>query len=382
MCYNSRKERANPVKKRIFLSPPFAGEAERKAVASAFDSGYLAPCGPQVDAFERRLASLAGVPEAAAVSSGTAALTLLSDELCISPRDTVFSSDLTFIASVSPFARAGAKLVLVDSSPLSGNIDLALLESAVEERSRTREAGERFVIVAVDLYGQCCDYDALEEIASRHDAILIVDSAESVGAFWKERPSGSAGTAAIYSFNGNKIITTSGGGAVLSRNAEIVRRARWRSQQSRENCAWYEHRELGRNFRLSNILGAFGIAQLDALPDILERKAKIRNFYLELFSGSDVVPFPRDPGTRANNWLSVFLYPDPKSRDDASARLSADNVESRPVWKPMHLQPVFADVPFVGSGVTENLFDRGLCLPSGAGLDNSDLSRIASSLTT
>ena len=368
--------------KRIFLSPPFAGKAERAAVEAAFDSGYLAPCGPQVDEFERRVASLAGVPEAAAVSSGTAALTLLADELRISPRDVVFASDLTFIASVSPLARAGAKIVLVDSSPLTGNIDLALLESAISERARAREAGARFVIVAVDLYGQCCDYDALEEIAARYDATLIVDAAESVGASWKDRPAGSAGSAAIYSFNGNKIITTSGGGAVLSRDPQIVRRARWRSQQSREKCEWYEHRELGRNFRLSNILGAFGIAQLDALPGILARKREIREFYLGLFAGSDVLPFPRDPGTRANNWLSVFLYPDSKSRGEASARLASDNVESRPVWKPMHLQPVFAGAPFVGTGVSQDLFDRGLCLPSGAGLTTADLSRIASSLAT
>ena len=367
--------------KRIFLSPPFAGKAERAAVEAAFDSGYLAPCGPQVDEFERRVAALAGVPEAAAVSSGTAALTLLADELRVSSKDVVFASDLTFIASVSPFARTGAEIVLVDSSPLTGNIDLALLESAVSERARTRKAGARFVIVAVDLYGQCCDYDELEAIAARHDAILLVDAAESVGASWKDRPAGSAGAAAIYSFNGNKIVTTSGGGAVLSRDPQIVRRARWRSQQSREKCEWYEHRELGRNFRLSNILGAFGTAQLDALPGILARKKQIREFYMGLFGGTGVAPFPRDPATRANNWLSVFLYPDAKSRDEASAKLAADNVESRPVWKPMHLQPVFAGVAFVGSGVSQDLFDRGICLPSGAGLDNADLSRIASSLS-
>ena len=367
--------------KRIFLSPPFAGTAEREAVKSAFDSGYLAPCGPQVDDFERRLAALAGIPEAAAVSSGTAALALLSDELRISPGDTVFASDLTFIASVSPFVRAGAGLVLIDASPSSGNIDLDLLESAMAERARARKAGERFVIVAVDLYGQCCDYDSLEAIAVSHDAVLIVDAAESVGAFWRDRPAGSAGFAGVYSFNGNKIITTSGGGAVLSRDADVVRRARWRSQQSRERCAWYEHNEIGHNFRMSNILGAFGCAQLDALPGILARKAEIRDFYARLFDGSDIVPFPRDPRTRANNWLSVFLYPDRESRDTAAERLAANDIESRPVWKPMHLQPVFAGVPFVGPGVSADFFNLGICLPSGAGLDASDLSRIASALT-
>ena len=366
--------------KRIFLSPPFAGSAERAAVSEAFDSGYLAPCGPQVDEFERRLAALANVPAAAAVSSGTAALTLLADELRPAAGDVVFASDLTFIATLTPFARTPATLALVDASPATGNLDLAELETALAAHAKKRAAGARFFIVAVDLYGQCCDYDGLERIAAEHDAILLVDSAEAVGAAWRNRPAGSAGFAAVYSFNGNKIITTSGGGAVLSRDPEVVRRAKWRSQQSREDRVWYEHREIGRNFRLSNILGAFGCAQLDNLADILARKAAVRAFYLDFFKDGEVTPFPRDPGTRANNWLSVFLYPDSSTRDEAAARLAAGDIESRPIWKPMHLQPVFADLPFFGRGVGTDFFERGLCLPSGAGLGPDDLERIAERL--
>ncbi len=367
----------------IFLSPPFAGASERLAVQSAFDSGYLAPCGPQVDEFERRLAALAGVPEAAAVSSGTAALTLLADELRLSGKDTVFASDLTFIASVSPFARAGAKIVLVDSAPLTGNIDLGLLESAIGEREKSRRSGERFVIVAVDLYGQCCDYDALEALCAEHDVPLVVDAAESVGATSNGRPAGHAGLAAVYSFNGNKIITTSGGGAVLSRDPEIVARARWRAQQAREPVPWYEHREVGFNYRMSNLLGALGCAQLDRLPAIIRRKRRIFAFYEKSFAARPelgAVPFPCAAPEESTRWLSVFLFPTPAVRDAVSARLAAANVEARPVWKPLHLQPAFRKCRVWGGAVAEDLFNRGLCLPSGAGLTRKDLVRIEACL--
>ena len=368
--------------KRIFLSPPFAGQAERDAVAQAFDSGYLAPCGPCVEEFERRLAALAGVPDVAAVSAGTAALELIADEYSVGPRDSVFCSDLTFIASISPFARRGAETSFIDASPASGNLDLDLLEEALASRAKRRAAGERIFAIAVDLYGQCCNYDRLEQIAERHEATLIVDAAEAVGAAWRGRSAGSAGAAGVYSFNGNKIVTTTGGGAVISRDEGLVGRARWRSQQSRENRPWYEHRELGRNFRLSNILGAFGIAQLDRLDAIRRRKAEIREAWAKALEGA-AVPFPREEGSEANNWLSVFEFPDSGARNRVAGALAAADAETRPVWKPMHLQPVFAGARFVTAGgkpVSEDLFERGLCLPSGAGLSNSDLDRLLEAL--
>ena len=362
-------------KKRIFLSPPWVGARERALVAQAFDSGYVAPCGPMVDAFDRRLAELSG-QHAAAVASGTAALDLLMAELGVGPRATVISSTLTFAATVGPAVKRGAKPVFVDSDSATGTISIPLLEKALAETRRPA------VVIAADLYGQCCDYDALEELCARRHVPLVLDAAESVGATYKSRAAGLAGVAAIYSFNGNKIVTTSGGGAVLSRDPELVARARWRAQQAREPVTWYEHREIGYNYRMSNLLAAVGCAQLDRLPEILRRKRRIFAFYARLFGQSHVpaLPFPCADHTRSTNWLSVFLFPSETLRDRTAARLAAANVECRPVWKPLHLQPVFAGCRVYGGKVAEDFFRRGLCLPSGAGLTRADLARIAEAI--
>ena len=372
-------------KKRIFLSPPWVGAGERALVTKAFDSGYVAPCGPMVDEFDRRLGVLSG-QHAAAVASGTAALDLLMAELGVGPRTTVISSSLTFIATVGPAVRRGAKAVFVDSDPATGTISIPLLEKALADVRRPA------VVVAADIYGQCCDYDALEELCARYRVPLVLDAAESVGATCRGRPSGLAGIAAVYSFNGNKIVTTSGGGAVLSRDPELVARAKWRAQQAREPVVWYEHRETGYNYRMSNLLAAVGCAQLDRLPEIVRRKRRIFGFYGELLGcggrrrngGSPghgkAVPFPCADYTCATNWLSVFLFPSETIRDRMAARLDAASIECRPVWKPLHLQPVFAGCRAYGGEVAEDLFRRGLCLPSGAGLTRADLARIAEAI--
>lgn len=363
------------MRKRIFLSPPWVGASERGLVGQAFDSGYVAPCGPMVDAFDRRLGELSG-QHAAAVASGTAAIDLLMAELGVGPRTTVVASSLTFIATVGPAVKRGAKVVFVDSDPATGTISIPLLEQALSDVRRPA------VVVAADIYGQCCDYDALEEVCARHRVTLVLDAAESVGATYKDRPSGLAGAAAVYSFNGNKIITTSGGGAVLSRDPELVARAKWRAQQSREPVAWYEHREVGYNYRMSNLLAALGCAQLGRLPEIIRRKRRIFDFYCSLFGQWHLpaLPFPCAAHTRSTNWLSVFLFPSETLRDKVAARLEAANVECRPVWKPLHLQPVFAENRVYGGEVAEDLFRRGLCMPSGAGLTRADLARIARAL--
>ena len=389
------------MRKRIFLSPPWVGADERGLVAQAFDSGYVAPCGPMVDAFDRRLGELSG-QHAAAVASGTAAIDLLMTELGVGPRTTVVASSLTFIATVGPAVKHGAKVVFVDSDPATGTISIPLLEQALADVRRPA------VVVAADIYGQCCDYDALEEVCARHRVPLVLDAAESVGATYKDRPSGLAGAAAVYSFNGNKIITTSGGGAVLSRDLELVARAKWRAQQSREPVAWYEHREVGNNYRMSNLLVALGCAQLDRLPEIIRRKRRIFDFYCGLFGISvnhqttkppthrttkpphhrttklpnhqTTKPFPCAAHTQSTRWLSVFLFPSETLRDKVAARLEAANIECRPVWKPLHLQPVFAENRVYGGEVAEDLFRRGLCMPSGAGLTRADLARIARAL--
>ena len=370
------------MRKRIFLSPPWVGVGERRLVGQAFGSGYVAPCGPMVDAFDRRLGELSG-QHAAAVASGTAAIDLLMTELGVGPRTTVVASSLTFIATVGPAVKRGAKVVFVDSDPATGTISIPLLELALADVRRPA------VVVAADIYGQCCDYDALEEVCARYRTPLVLDAAESVGATYKDRPSGLAGAAAVYSFNGNKIITTSGGGAVLSRDPELVARAKWRAQQSREPVAWYEHREVGYNYRMSNLLAALGCAQLDRLPEIIRRKRRIFDFYCGLFGisvnsapqhYSTTAPFPCAAHTRSTRWLSVFLFPSETLRDKVAVRLEAANIECRPVWKPLHLQPVFAENRVYGGEVAEDLFRRGLCMPSGAGLTRADLARIAKAL--
>ena len=261
----------------------------------------------------------------------------------------------------------------MDSDPATGLISLTLLKRALRDKRKPK------CVIAVDLYGQCCDYNALEALCAEHDVPLIVDAAESVGATSNGRPAGHAGLAAVYSFNGNKIITTSGGGAVLSRDSEIVARARWRAQQAREPVPWYEHREIGFNYRMSNLLGALGCAQLDRLPTIIRRKRRIFAFYEKAFAARPelgAVPFPCAAPEESTRWLSVFLFPSPAARDAVAARLAAANIESRPVWKPLHLQPAFRKCRVYGGAVVEDLFNRGLCLPSGAGLSRKDLARI------
>ena len=355
------------MRKRIFLSPPWVGASERGLVGQAFDSGYVAPCGPMVDAFDRRLGELSG-QHAAAVASGTAAIDLLMAELGVGPRTTVVASSLTFMATVGPALMRGAKVVFVDSDPATGTISIPLLEQALADVRRPA------VVVAADIYGQCCDYDALEEVCARHRVPLVLDAAESVGATYKDRPSGLAGAAAVYSFNGNKIITTSGGGAVLSRDPELVARAKWRAQQSREPVAWYEHREVGYNYRMSNILAALGVAQLGRLPEILERRTANHRRYSAVCGRLGMDMLPDVDGE--NHWLNVVLMRSREGRDALAEAFSAADIETRPVWKPMHLQPVFSGVPVFGGDVSRGLFDRGLCLPSGTGLDEEDWGRI------
>jgi dTDP-4-amino-4,6-dideoxygalactose transaminase len=363
--------------KRIFLSPPWIGARERRMMARAFASGYVAPCGPFVDAFDRQLGDLSG-QSAAAVSSGTAALDLLMADLEVGPRTTVLASSLTFVATVGPAFHRGAKIVFVDTDPRTGTMSAEGLGRAL---ARTRG---RTVVIAADLYGQCSDYDALEAVCDDAGATLVVDAAESVGATYKGRPAGLAGTAAVYSFNGNKIITTSGGGAVLSRDPERTARARWRAQQAREPAVWYEHREVGYNYRLSNLLGALGCAQLERLPEIIRRKRALFSFYGErlaaLPSRLEARPYPCADHTASTRWLSVFLFKTQAARDTVARRLARADIECRPVWKPLHSQPAFARCRAEGGAVAEDFFARGLCLPSGAGLTAADRARIAEAL--
>ena len=373
--------------KRIFLSPPFVGAAERAAVRGAFDSGYVAPCGPQVDEFERRLAKLAGRKYAVAVSSGTAAIDLLMAELGVDETWTVVAPTLTFIATVGPAFHRGAKLVFVDSDA-TGNIDVSLLEEALTSLRtmhvrRSREStsdvvakAPRTLVVGVDLYGNCCDYGAIAKLCRKFGAVFVTDAAEAVGATRDGRPAGSAGLAGVYSFNGTKIVTTSGGGAIVTDDRGLAERARKRAQQSREKCAWSEHREVGYNYRLSTILAAIGLAQLGRLPAILKKRKANYDWYARNFKGDLLSPTPG-----ANHWLAIGRLASRRERDKLLRRFEAANIEARPVWKPLHLQPVFVKCRVFGGEVAEALFERGACLPSGTGLKSGDFARIAACIS-
>lgn len=359
---------------RIFLSPPFVGPEERRAVEKAFDSGYVAPCGPMVDEFERRLAKLSGRQHAVVVSGGTAAIDLLMAEFGVDSSWTVLAPTLTFIATVGPAWHRGAKLVFIDSDA-TGNMDVSLLSRALADLARPNRSPTqtrrrpRLLVLGVDLYGRCCDYDAIAALCEQYGAVYVNDSAEAVGARYKGRPAGSAGIAAVYSFNGNKIITTSGGGAIVTDDAGIAARARKRSQQSREPFPWYQHEEVGYNYRLSNLLAAVGLAQLKKLKGILAKRRAHAERYREVL---DLLPEVEGE----NHWLSVALTGSEKARDRLLTRFAKADIEARPVWKPLHLQPVFRGSRTYGGEVAETLFALGLCLPSGTGLTDADFRRI------
>jgi dTDP-4-amino-4,6-dideoxygalactose transaminase len=362
------------------------GGNERACVEEAFDSNYIAPCGPMVDRFEKAFASFLNRQECCALSSCSAALDLLCHELNIQKGDTVFCSDLTFVASIAAAVHRGATPVFIDCDVTTWNMDPELLAKALAEAQQANKLPK--AVIAVDLYGQCCDYDRLSELCARYDVPLIIDSAEALGATYQGRPAGDAGWASVYSFNGNKIITTSGGGMLTSSDPQLIERARKRAQQSRENHAWYEHAELGYNYRMSNIVAAIGVGQLALLPEILKRKEQIFRWYQQALTDVPGLAFmPEAPYGKASHWLTVITLDIsqalvgnkvPALKITAlMAALEAKNIESRPLWKPMHLQPVFTGATVYGGRVSEKLFASGLCLPSGAGLTHSEVEQIA-----
>jgi dTDP-4-amino-4,6-dideoxygalactose transaminase len=364
---------------RIYLSPPHLGTAEQELVAEAFASNWIAPLGPHVDAFEREVAAVAGVAHGAALSSGTAALHLALRLLGVGPGDEVLCPTLTFAGTIFPLLYEQARPVFLDSDPASWNLDPGLLEEELAERARQNRLPR--AVVTVDLYGQCADYDAIVPLCERFGVALIEDAAEALGASWGGRPAGSFGRAAVFSFNGNKIVTTSGGGMLVSDDEELIRRTRHLATQARDPAPWYQHSETGFNYRLSNVLAAIGRGQLRGLPEKIA--ARRRNFerYQEALGGLPGVRFqPEAPGGRSIRWLTCLTI-DPAAfgadREAVRVALEAADIEARPVWKPMHLQPVFAGCPVRGGRVAEEVFAHGLCLPSGSNLSDTDLERIA-----
>jgi len=400
--------------KRIFLSPPHMSGLEVKFVNEAFESNYIAPMGPQVEEFEREFSEKVGIAYALALSSGTAAMHLALRTLGVEAGDQVMASSLTFIGSVTPIVFQEGIPVFVDADRATWNMDTELLAEELEACAKRGELPK--AIVPTDLYGQCCDLGRILELCKPYGIHVIADAAEALGAKYQRTEdgrqksdsgktggwfhAGKGAKAAVFSFNGNKIITTSGGGMLASDDKELIEHARFLSQQARDPFPHYEHTEIGYNYRMSNVLAAIGSAQLKVLDQRIDRKRAIFNYYQGLLGDLPGIEFmPEASYGKTNRWLTVILItPEEFGADREAVRLALEdeNIEARPVWKPMHMQPVF-DVQgykaqgaskrgqgvrkryqarVVGGDVAEDLFNRGLCLPSGTAMTENDLDRV------
>jgi len=365
----------NTLHKKIYLSPPHLNGEEIDFIKDAIDSNWIAPLGPHVDAFESEVADYVGVKQAAALSSGTAALHLALEILGVQKGDHVFCSDLTFVASANAIRYLNAIPVFIDAEPTSWNMSPSALEKAFE--SVLPKA-----VIVTDIYGQSADYKLIAEICDKHQTPIIEDAAESLGAEYNRKKCGSFGEMAILSFNGNKIITTSGGGMLLTDRSEFVLEAKKLSTQSREEALHYEHAQVGYNYRLSNILAALGRAQLKSLDQYVEKRRKIFNYYYNNLKNVEGIRFmPEIENGKSTRWLSVVLMENINHDkiEDIIRSFSEENIEVRPIWKPMHLQPVFEDASFYYNSqkpISASLFEHGLCLPSGSDLSKNDLNRI------
>jgi dTDP-4-amino-4,6-dideoxygalactose transaminase len=365
---------------RIYLSPPDVGEDERRMLLDAFDSNWIAPLGPHVDAFEAEFASHLeiGDGQAVALISGTAALHLALLLVGVAPGDEVLVPSFTFVASANAVRYLGATPVFIDCTASTWNIDPDLVATELAERAHRGRLPR--AVVTVDLYGQSADYGRLEELCAEYQLPLVEDAAEALGATYRGRATGTFGTMGVFSFNGNKIITTSGGGMLVADSAELASRARSLASQARDPQPHYEHSTLGFNYRLSNLLAAVGRAQLRGLEHHVARRQRINQRYREALSGLAGIEFMpiADYGT-PNYWLTCITV-DPlcfgADRERIRLALEDADIESRPTWKPLHLQPVFAENPVVGGKVAAAIFDRGLCLPSGSALTPEDLDRV------
>jgi len=365
--------------KRIYLSPPHMGPTEREMLIDAFDSNWIAPIGPHVDAFEREFCETVGVPYAAALSSGTAALHLALLMLGVGPGDEVVTPSFTFATTANAVMYVGATPVFIDSDSISWNMDPGLLGEELESAAKRGKLPK--AVIVVDLYGQCADYGPIIETCERYGVPVVEDAAEALGSTYKEKPAGSFGAVATFSFNGNKIITTSGGGMLVSLDAGLVKRARHLATQAKDPAPHYQHSEIGYNYRMSNLLAAVGRGQLRVLKDRVSRKREIFRFYQRAFGDLPGVSFMPIAGYgEPNYWLTCLLV-DPArfgaTREDIRLALEKENIEARPLWKPMHLQPVFKDCRVRSGSVSEGIFRDGLCLPSGTALTDAELHRIA-----
>jgi dTDP-4-amino-4,6-dideoxygalactose transaminase len=363
---------------RIYLSPPHIGEEELELVREAFASNWIAPLGPHVDAFEKEFAEFVGVKHAVALSSGTAALHLALRLIGIQPGDEVLCSTLTFSASANPIVYEGGNPVFIDADRATWNIDPELLR---EELRLCASKGKlpRAVIV-VDLYGQSADYDAITEACSEYGVPVVEDAAEALGATYKGAQTGRFGKFGVFSFNGNKVITTAGGGMLVSEDRCLIERARFLATQARDPAPHYQHSQLGFNYRLSNVLAAIGRGQLRVLPDRVKARRRNYDYYAKHLQDLPGLRFMSEAAYgHSTRWLTSLTI-DPKrfgaTREEVRLALEAADIESRPVWKPMHMQPVFAACRVRGGEVAADIFEHGLCLPSGSSLEDHQLNKV------
>jgi dTDP-4-amino-4,6-dideoxygalactose transaminase len=368
---------------KIWLSSPHMGENELKYVQQAFETNWIAPLGPHVNEFEKQLASYTGSNHAAALSSGTAALHLALILLGVKSGDEVLCSTFTFSASANPIVYQEATPVFIDSEPDTWNMDPEILESAIKDRIKKGKRPK--AVVLVHLYGMPAKMDEIMEVCDRYEIPVIEDAAEALGASYGGKHLGSLGSFGVLSFNGNKIITTSGGGALLGNDAVTIEKARFLATQARDSAPHYQHSHIGYNYRMSNVLAGIGRGQMEVLDQrVKQRRANFQFYYDALKEVSGVSFQPELNKSFSNRWLTCLHINPAKAkgidREKIRLKLESDQIESRPLWKPMHLQPVFKDYPYYGGNLSEELFEHGLCLPSGSNLTQEDLNRVLNHL--
>ncbi|MFS0638307.1 aminotransferase class I/II-fold pyridoxal phosphate-dependent enzyme [Mesobacillus foraminis] len=367
--------------KRIFLSSPHMSGNEYKYIKEAFETNWVAPLGPNVDLFEKEIAEYVGANEAVAVSSGTAAIHLALSLLNIQKGDKVFCSSLTFIASANPILYQQAEPIFIDSEPETWNMSPQALENAFMDAAKKGELPK--AVIVVNLYGQSAKMDELLSICNDYNVPLIEDAAESLGSYYKGKPSGSFGKFGIFSFNGNKIITTSGGGMLVSNDIEALQKARFLATQARDPAPYYQHSTVGYNYRMSNILAGIGRTQLEVLAERVDARRLIFERYVQELGKLPGFQFmPELAGTLSNRWLTALTVDEDMAGVSVTELLNAmamENIEARPVWKPLHLQPLFKGAPYFthsNEDVSAKLFGRGICLPSGSNMSQDDQMRV------
>jgi dTDP-4-amino-4,6-dideoxygalactose transaminase len=364
---------------KIWLSSPHMGGTEKKYVWDAFDTNWVAPLGPNVDAFEESISKFTGLKHAAALISGTAAIHLALILFGVKRDDEVIASSFTFSATINPIIYQGAIPVLVDCERETWNMCPKLLEIAIKDRLSKGKKPK--AIIPVHLYGMPANMEKIMEIANQYDIPVIEDAAEALGSRFNNKQVGSFGKAAILSFNGNKIITTSGGGALISNEEDLIRKARFLSTQARDNAPHYQHSQLGYNYRMSNVLAGIGRGQLEVIEQRVKQRRENFIFYKENLSNFEGISFLEEPDESyfSNHWLTTVVIDPLKTqttREELRLAMDKANIESRPLWKPMHLQPFFASYPAYLNGISEELFNKGLCIPSGSNMSDNDRKRV------